>query len=244
VTHDLIHLLASGEPPRLHANGTDSWTAGPGTLALLAQRADPGAHTLETGAGSSTIVLAAAGASHTAVSPHRAEHLAIQQYCAEREIDTSRVRFIAEGSERALPRLVEEEPRFDLIFIDGRHSFPSPVIDYGYSQWLLARGGLLVMDDIQVRSVRIVADYCDQTPMWRRVSTADAGRCGAWLKVAEPDPEDRWLQQPMNRPGALVGLARRLQARCRREGASPVGPRRARFEAPSGSMEVQTRVNQ
>jgi hypothetical protein len=79
------------------------WHALPGTLRLLAHRINSGDPTLETGAGGSTVVFAAAGSRHLAISPHAPEHERIREWCGRNGIDTANVRFCAASSTDAEP---------------------------------------------------------------------------------------------------------------------------------------------
>jgi len=54
---------------------------------------------------------------------------------------------ISEASETVLPRLVQQGQVFDLIFIDGNHSFEHVFVDAFYSERLLKEGGILYFDD-------------------------------------------------------------------------------------------------
>ena len=74
-------------PPRLHASGSANWGLAWPALEWLVANVKPGMATLETGAGSSTIVFASAGADHEAVSPFADEHERIKEECARRGID-------------------------------------------------------------------------------------------------------------------------------------------------------------
>jgi predicted O-methyltransferase YrrM len=57
-------------------------------------------------------------------------------------------------SEFALPQLLEEdEGEFDLVFIDGWHTFDHTLLDCFYATRLLRVGGYLVIDDLDWASV-------------------------------------------------------------------------------------------
>ena len=73
-------------------------------------------------------------------------------------------------SEVALPRLLEEhEGSFDLVFIDGWHTFDHTLLDCFYSLRLLRVGGYLVVDDCDMASVGKAVSYVSQYPCLRRV---------------------------------------------------------------------------
>jgi len=83
--------------------------------------------TLETGAGASSIVFAAAGSAHTVISPAADEHERIRSWCERNGISTARVRFVAASSDTALAGSWTPEP-LDLVLVDGAHLFPFPVL--------------------------------------------------------------------------------------------------------------------
>jgi hypothetical protein len=119
-------------PLQAHSSGYLglAWAA----LAWLEDNVRPGMRTLETGSGASTVMFAAKGATHVAISPSAEEHERIARYCEQEGIPLDRVRFIAESSHTALAETWEPEP-LDIVLIDGAHSFPFPIVDWN----LLAR---------------------------------------------------------------------------------------------------------
>ena len=190
----VITTLTSA-PPSFHSSGTRTWNALPATLQLIADNAAPGARTLETGAGASTVVFAAAGSHHLAISPFPEEHRRIEEYCRSSGLDTAGLRFAAGASDEVLPTL---DGPYDLAFIDGKHSFPDPVVDFHYCWKLLRVGGLLLLDDVPIPTVGVVHRFCVSAPEWELVKMAD-NRAAAYRKLAEQDHEDNWRRQPYNR---------------------------------------------
>ncbi len=70
-------------------------------------------------------------------------------------------------SEIALPDLLNEAPgAFDLIFIDGLHSFDQVALDFYYANRLLRVGGYIVFDDCSYPSVTKVLTYALQYPAY------------------------------------------------------------------------------
>jgi Methyltransferase domain len=188
-------LMADG--PVFHAGGTRVWNALPGTLRLLADQVGEGDRTVETGAGASTVVFAAAGAEHTAISPAGDEHQRIREYCHSIGVDTSRLSFVVGPSDSALPNLDLDRP-VDVAFIDGKHSFPHPVVDFHYIEQRLRVGGVLVLDDVPMPAVAVVYGFMDGSPDWELIGVADH-RAAAFRKLAMADPDDNWHLQPFNR---------------------------------------------
>ena len=80
------------EPPGLHGDG-EYWGLAWAALEWLEKSVQPGWSTLETGSGSSTLVFAARGALHEAVTPDPGEEDRIRGRCTELGIDASEVTF-------------------------------------------------------------------------------------------------------------------------------------------------------
>jgi predicted O-methyltransferase YrrM len=164
----LLDELALSEA-RFHGWAPDvevSWGINAAALDLLIRLIAPGQRTLETGVGHSTVVFAARGAQHTAVSPFAFEHERIQTWCADRNIDLSSVRFIAQPSQDALPAL--DPTPLDVVLIDGDHAFPTPFVDFYFAGRRLVPGGLLVLDDTNLHACRVLDDFLRlDSPRWR-----------------------------------------------------------------------------
>ena len=118
-------------PPALHGEG-EFWGIAWEALEWLEANVVEGMTTLETGAGASTIVFTARGATHEAVTPDPAEEERIRRACRDRNIDDSRLTFHIGRSQDVLPTLPPRD--LDLVLVDGAHGFPYPVLDW----WHLA----------------------------------------------------------------------------------------------------------
>ncbi len=59
-----------------------------------------------------------------------------------------------------LPELVEEGRTFDLAFVDGGHLFEVVFLDLYYLSRLVEPGGLIIVDDMWMPSVRLAVDFC------------------------------------------------------------------------------------
>ena len=193
---DVARRLVRDEPS-FHLDGHRVWNALPGTLEAIARMVRPGDHTLETGAGASTVVFAAAGASHLAISPAADEHQRIREYCRTIGVADDTLDFAVGASSVVLPRLPGDVV-LDAAFVDGRHSFPDPVVDCFFAAAHLRVGGLLMMDDVPIPAVRVMYEHLLGAPEWELVEVVD-NRAAIFRKLAEPDPDDNWRRQPMNR---------------------------------------------
>lgn len=172
--HDILHELKA-RPPHLHGDASwrrsVNWGLEHRVLEWLASVVGPGARTLETGCGHSTIVFAAIGTRHTAISPLPEEHERVLAWCREHGVATDTLELIAGPSHEILPRL--EPGPLDLVLIDGQHAFPWPMLDWFYTAEHVRAGGLVVLDDTQLRAVALLRDF-----LLREV--------GRWSLICEP----------------------------------------------------------
>ncbi len=72
---------------------------------------------------------------------------------------------IEEGSEFALPELAKKAPEsYDLVFIDGMHTFDHTLIDLFYADRLVRKGGYIILDDTSWPAVAKAAAYFSKYP--------------------------------------------------------------------------------
>jgi hypothetical protein len=175
-------------PPGLHGAGDEYWGLGWDALGWLEANVSKGMATLETGSGSSTIVFAAKGAAHEAVTPDPAEEERIRGECEQRGIDSSSVQFRIGPSHEVLPKL-DARP-LDLVLLDGAHGFPYPVLDWWYVAPHVRVGGVVLLDDAYMPPVRVVVDALRKQPAWE--VAAIGHRTVAVRKVADELPPWDW----------------------------------------------------
>jgi precorrin-6B methylase 2 len=184
LTHDLRR-----KPPRLHAEGNEFWGLDWAALAWLERELEPHLGTLETGAGTSTIVFAAAGTDHEAVTPEPAEEERIRAECEQRGISTERVSFRIGKSHEVLPALPQRP--LDLVLIDGAHGFPYPILDWWHVAPRLRVGGRLVVDDCYMPPVTALVDFLRADQSWE-IAAAPGRRTIVARKLADTSPSSDW----------------------------------------------------
>lgn len=193
---DVVAMLERDQP-RFHQQGAAQWDSLPETLRLIQRStSDRAGSTLETGCGASTVVFAASGSSHTAISPDPDEHRRVRDYCEQIGVDHSRLSFIVGLSDEVLPTLPAERT-LDVAFIDGAHSFPYPAIDWYYVTRMLKIGGQLVFDDVPIPAVAPLFRHMMLEPNWRLDAILD-NRAASFSLLTPPEPEE-WSGQPFNR---------------------------------------------
>jgi Methyltransferase domain len=193
---DVVQRLLT-DRPAFHQGGEVRWDALPGTLEAIRRFTHPGDSTIETGAGASTVVFAASGASHTAISPDPAEHERVRDYCQRIGVDVSRITFVIGFSDDALPSLLGRDRTLDVAFIDGEHSYPLPVVDWYYATRSLKIGGKLLIDDIPIPAAGQLFRHMRLEPNWHLEGVLD-DRSAAFTLLAPPETGD-WLSQPFNK---------------------------------------------
>ena len=185
------------ERPLVHAGEAYLGLAWPG-LRWLEDHVQPGMSTLETGSGASTIVFAAGGASHVAISPSAEEHRRILAYCRDHAIATDRLELIAQSSDLALRSTWRQRP-LDLVLFDGAHSFPFPVLDWAYVAPHLRTGGHVLVDDAYQPAVNVLVRYLRRHPAWKLEGVL-GHRTPCFRKVADIGLAGEWDDETLGRP--------------------------------------------
>jgi hypothetical protein len=189
-----VTSLIRRNPPLLHAVGQQYFGLAWKALEWIEANVRPGMRSLETGSGASTVVFAAAGAEHTAISPAPDEHRRIQEYCSAQGIRTDQLHFVAESSHTALEALESES--LDVVLIDGAHGFPFPILDWHLVQKRIRVGGVLLIDDAYIPAVNALVSNLRDMKAWT-FEGALGGRTVVFRKAAAGEPSfdalaERW----------------------------------------------------
>jgi hypothetical protein len=182
-----------GDPPQLHPRAPAGvfWTD-PACYDFIGECLSPDARTLETGCGVSTVLFALWAGSHTCVVHAERQAQLCRLYLDERGIAHQHVRFEVGASEEVLPALALEE--LDLVLVDGGHGFPTPILDWYYGAGHLRAGGVVVLDDVQLPSVRLgLMDFLDADPRWEPVRHTP--KWAAFRRLSSGSLREDWTQQ-------------------------------------------------
>jgi Methyltransferase domain len=166
-----LHRLLD-HPPLLHMNEAGelvNFQIDPKLVPHLRDAVRPGTRSMETGSGISTIVLLLLGAQHTSISPDAGEAERIRAYCEANDIPVDGFTAMVAKSEDVLPDL-HLDAELDLIIVDGNHAFPAPMVDWFYMTRHLRTGGVLVVDDVELWTGAVLADFLD-------------GEAGVWVRI-------------------------------------------------------------
>ncbi len=179
--------------PRLHGQA-EFWGLAWEALAFLERIVQPGMATLETGAGASTIVFAARGAHHEAVTPSAEEAERITAECGRRGISTENLTFRI-GSSADVLRTWEPRP-LDLALVDGAHAFPYPALDWWFLAPHVKIGGLMLLDDAYMPPVAAVVEHVRGSKAWRMEEPVSF-RTAVARKLADEVPDGEWKGRRM-----------------------------------------------
>jgi len=177
------------------SGGITCYAIAPEVLRFLADSVSTTSKTLETGAGLSTLIFALRTSLHVAITPSKSEITSIRDYAADKGISLDSVSFICEASEQYLPRCRLAD--LDLILLDGKHAFPWPMLDWFYTADRLKQGGLMIIDDAQMRSVGVLRDFMAADPGWNLVGDF-AGKTVVFQKLRAYVHDVAWHMQPWN----------------------------------------------
>ena len=186
-------LLSGKQVAQLNNNELTCYGIGEDVLGFIAGSINKDSKTLETGAGCSTLVFACCGADHTAVTPSLPEITLIGGYAADNGIPMERVKFVQQSSDYFLPR--NEAEGYDLVLLDGKHAFPWPVIDWFYTADKLKEGGLMLIDDAEMKSVSLLTDFMKVDNGWELVHNF-SGKTIVFKKTRRATHDVAWHMQP------------------------------------------------
>lgn len=191
----IVHYMSHED--MLGGQLTGVWSTEEACYRFMATRCPPGSRTAETGSGVSTILFAGWGAKHLCITPGQEEADAILEYCNANGIPTGDLEFDIAPSDEALTRPSPGAEQLDMFLIDGGHGFPAPIIDWYFGASRLRRGGLLVVDDLQLPAVRLLEDFLEADPSWTRV--AGSQKWAAYERGSEGSLLQDWYLQPFYR---------------------------------------------
>ena len=196
-----------------------SYASGDDVLRFIAETVRGDWVTLETGGGRSTCVFAATAKTHYCINPDMTANDLVRAFLTQHGQMKAELHFLARPSDQALPEL-SKDVLVDLAYVDGNHSFPIPIIDWHYMDVHLRQGGLLLVDDTQIRSVGILTEYlaAEESYAFERM----LGNTSVWKKTKRARTWG-WSTQGFNRVEAAtvptlradVGFVRRVARRAR-----------------------------
>lgn len=194
--------------------GPTSHAVPPQVLRFIADNVKEGHRTIETGCGHTTVLLAALAHHHTCVTIDETSIRLIREYMRRVGVSESKVTFLVGPSDEELPRLPKDD-LFDFGFIDGSHAFPVAHIDWHYIDKHLKLGGLLGLDNTEIRAVHDVERFLGENQSYEfvhRIPIHHVGRryACAFFRKTRDDLRETW-EQPYNlKPARKPTLRERL----------------------------------
>ena len=151
---------------------------------------------VETGAGKSTLLLSHLSEHHTVFAVNAGESLSRTR--ENSLLRKEQVEFVEGPTQLTLMTHEFTEP-LQLVFIDGPHGFPFPNMEYWKLYPHLEPGGLLVLDDIHIPTIRQMFDFLREDDMFTLLETV--GKTAFFERTNAPTfspVEDGWWLQPYN----------------------------------------------
>lgn len=159
---------------------------------------DPLPCSAETGAGKSTLLFAQRSDRHL-VFARDWSRPSVAQVRQDALFRPERVEFIEGSTQQTLPRYTFTQP-LHAVLIDGPHAYPFPELEYYYLYPQLAPGALLVIDDLQIPTVRRLYDFVREDDMFRELEVVATTAFLQRTSAPVFDPlGDGWLRQAYNR---------------------------------------------
>lgn len=171
-----------------------NWTLSPGALRYIWETVEPGSVTLETGCGKSTVLFAMRRCVHVYIDPCLGIVDRLMDFCREKGVQIDMIFGYEERSEDHLPRI---NKAVDFVLIDGRHAFPTPIVDFAYAGTLLKVGGRLMLDDVDIWSVKLLVQFLHSDSNWKFVH-APTPRQAVYEKLSVGSFTCYWKDQAFN----------------------------------------------
>lgn len=135
-------------------------------LADQCQRYGTITRSAETGAGKSTLFFSQVSRNHTVFAIDIGQSLSQvrESYFLNPEV----VEFVEGPTQLTLPAY-QFQDKFDVVLIDGPHGYPFPDLEYYYFYPHLSEGGLLIIDDINIPSIKRMVEIISCDDMFDRV---------------------------------------------------------------------------
>ncbi len=108
-------------------------------------------------------------ASHVAIDPHEDTYWKSVGLKLVKHLGYNNFRWVKNYSIHELSRLIQHGSKFDLIYIDGNHRFDDILVDFYLSDQVLSVGGYLILDDMWMRSTRLVKQFIASNRAYKEI---------------------------------------------------------------------------
>jgi hypothetical protein len=186
--------------PKLHRWGGEEQVGGLNSvigermITELARYDSP--RVIETGAGATTLLFSCLDpGALVSIAPNAELRDRIFAEATKRQIALTRLFFVCDRSELALPRAAADRNRFDVGLIDGSHNWPNVFVDFCYINMMMPAGGTLFVDDIHLYSVSQLHHLLrQQEELFEFVALDD--KMATFRKLVEDQFLPEWNQEP------------------------------------------------
>jgi methyltransferase family protein len=202
---------ACADPPQIHPGAPHGvWSTERSCYRFISEHTDESSRTLETGIGLSTVLFAILGSEHTALFLYPGEGDELRTWARTHDVDLEQVELLVDRSDLVLPSLPDDP--LDLFFIDGGHGYPLPQLDWFYGGSRLRRGGILVVDDLELWAPHQLATFLNADPRWEPLGGTRKWR--GYRRLSEGSLLEDWTEQRFlpipHTQGALKRLRKAL----------------------------------
>lgn len=160
---------------------------------------------VETGAGASTLLFCCLEpGALVSIAPSADLRDRIFAEATKRQIDLTRLFFVFDRSELALPRIAADRNRFDVGLIDGSHNWPSVFVDFCYINMMMSAGATLFVDDIHLYSVSQLFHLLRQQKEFEHVALDD--KMATFRKLVDQPFLPEWSFEPYITENSPVAL--------------------------------------
>ncbi len=167
-------------------------------IAHHAERIGGVRNSAETGSGKTTLLFSHLSANHLVFAID--EGKSISQVRSSPLFAPQNVTFIEGFTQETVPAYRFQE-RLQVALIDGPHGYPFPDLEYFYFYPQIESGGLLLVDDIKIPTIRRMFDILRADDMYRLLEVVD-DNMAFFERTAAPNiilTGESWCQQGYNR---------------------------------------------
>ena len=201
--------------------GDTSWAVGPRVLQWIADHLSSEMVTIETGAGYTTVLFAALAKHHYCCTPSQREAGKIRAYLDGIGVPSDKLTFLIGSTDETLPQL-GIETLIDFAYIDGCHGYPFPALDWHYIDRHLRIGGIIGMDNAELRPVREHCEFLEENGTYQRVGVVTEGVFVRFYRKLI-DEKREWIYQSYSR-AKKDPCDRRFLTRVKRKASNWIKP--------------------
>lgn len=201
--------------------GDTCWAVGGRVLQWIADHLSSEMVTIETGAGYTTVLFATLAKHHYCCTPSQREEDKIRAYLERIGVPNDKLNFLIGSTDETLSRL-GVETLVDFAYIDGCHGYPFPALDWHYIDKHLRIGGIIGMDNAELRPVREHCEFLEENGTYQLVDVVTEG-VFVWFYRKLMDEKREWIYQRYSR-AKKDPCDRRLLTRVRRKASKWIKP--------------------